>query len=1131
MKENLLYSESIAHARPSWRRRLMLVLMVALPLFLQAQTITFSKNKVSIGTAIENIRRQTNYSIDFASDLIDLNRQINVRKEGTELREVLDKMTTPELAYAFNGRHIIVTRKKANQQPAPTHQPRKKSAAGHVLKGTVTDEATGEPLIGATVRMGSDGMGVTTGIDGDFELPSISAGDELQVSYIGYKTRKIQAGDVAVMNIKLQAADDQIGEVVVVGAGTQRKISVTGAITTIKGSSLYAPSSSLTNNLAGKMAGIIAKASSGEPGAKSQFYIRGISTFGGRTEPLILLDGIEISSDDLNRLPSETIESFTILKDASATAIYGARGANGVMLVTTKTGDKNTKTVINVTAEASYNKPVHRIKYVDGATYMKLYNEALLTRHPTATPKYSDEAIEYTKSGINPYVYPDVNWYDLLFRKGTSNQRANLNVSGGGSRVTYYMSLQANHDSGLMDTRHNPYFDNNYNHWEYVFQNNIMYDLTATTRLGLRMNAQIGNEKGPDASSSSLLWDTWQNDPVTFPATYPAEANDTHVRFGNAIMSDSRLYTNPYARMLTSYKETNFSTINTSLNLEQNLDFITKGLNFTALVNWKQWAATFYTRGITPYYYTLTPGSWQPSDPSVMSSELLRTGTDYISQSDITRFSDNTFYLDGRINYQRRFGKHTVGGLLMYMMREFRNNVLPHRNQGLSGRFTYDYDNRYLAELNFGYNGTERLAKGERFELFPAMSLGWVISGEKFWKPVAKYVDFFKIRASYGLVGNDETGEEAGAQHFLYINQVNIGNSFAYTTGPYFQSPNNVTKRGAGFNGYAVANAHWERAREFDVGFDARILNQIDITFDYFNNKRDRILMKRASWPYILGYHNATPWSNVGKVDNKGFEASLTWRRNWNKDFSMELRGNVTYNLNKYTYVDEPDYPYVWQSQTGMPLSYIRGYLAEGLFSSQEEINNHADQSGLGSTPMVGDIKYRDVNGDGKITSLDEVMISDYGSMPRLQYGFGASFNWKHFDFSVFFNGSAKTRVAIQGMQPFHSNTSGNRTVMQWIADDHWSESNPNPKAAYPRLGLAAADDANNVPTSSYWVRDFSFMRWKTLEMGYSFKQCRVYFSGDNLAVFSPFKLWDPEIWWSSYPLQRTFNIGIQVKI
>ncbi len=1131
MKRNLFYRNQKPDGMPSWRRRLVLALFVALPLCLQAQTITFSRSKVSIKTAIENIRKQTNYSVDFPGNLIDLSRNINVKKEGNALHDILDKIAGQELTYVFNGRHIVVSKKKADGQSAPARHQQNKGGPSHHLKGVVTDAVTGELLIGATVRVDDDGKGATTDQNGEFEISDITPDDELQVSYIGYKTRKVQAGDVAVMNIKLSAADDQIGEVVVVGAGTQRKVSVTGAITTIKGSNLYAPSSSLTNNLEGKMAGIISKVTSGEPGAKSQFYIRGISTFGGRTEPLILLDGIEISSNDLNRLPPETIESFTILKDASATAIYGARGANGVMLVTTKSGEKNSKTVINVTAEASYNHPVHRIKFVDGATYMRLYNEALLTRHPTATPKYSDETIEYTKSGINPYVYPNVDWYGLLFKKGTSNQRANLNVSGGGSRVTYYMSIQANHDTGLMDTHDNPYFNNNYNHWEYIFQNNITYDLTNTTKLGLRMNAQIGNEKGPDASSSSLLWDTWQNDPVTFPATYPAEENDTHVRFGNAIMTDSRLYTNPYARMLTSYRETNFSTINTSLNLDQNLDFITKGLSFTALVNWKQWSASYYTRSITPYYYTLTPGSWSATNPEIFSTELLRTGTDYISQSGITRLNDNTFYLDGRINYQRRFGKHTVGGLLMYMMREFRNDVLPHRNQGFSGRFTYDYDNTYLAEFNFGYNGTERLARGERFEFFPAMSIGWVISNEKFWKPIAKYVDFFKIRGSYGLVGNDETGEEAGAQHFLYINKVNIGGSASYTTGPYFQSPNSVTKNGAGFNGYAVANAHWERAREFDIGFDARILNQLDITFNYFNNKRDRILMKRASWPSILGYHNATPWSNVGKVDNKGFEASLTWARRWNKNLSMELRGNVTYNLNKYTYVDEPDYPYVWQRQTGMPLSYIRGYLAEGLFSSQEEIDHHADQSGLGSTPIVGDIKYRDINGDGKITSLDEVMISDYGPMPRLQYGFGASFNWKHIDFSVFFNGSAKTRMAIQGMQPFHSNENGNRTVMQWIADNYWSESNPNPNATYPRLGLSAADDANNVPTSSYWVRNFSYLRWKTLEAGYSFRHCRVFFSSDNLAVFSPFKLWDPEIWWNSYPLQRTFNIGVQVKI
>ena len=1001
----------------------------------------------------------------------------------------------------------------------------------HELRGIVTDDATGEPLVGVTVKIKGKNDGVITDIDGKYYIPEVLSSHEIVISYIGFEPKTLLVGNNAVINVKLNASDKQLGEVVVVGAGTQRKVSVTGAISSIKGTDLKAPTSSLTNNLAGKLAGVISMTSSGEPGSVAEFYIRGISTFGGRTAPLILLDDVEISTGDLNRIPPETIKTFTILKDASATAIYGARGANGVMLITTKTGEKNTKAQINVTMEASVLHPVHRVEFVDGPTYMKMYNEAQVTRNPGITPRYSEETIQNTLSGINPYVYPNVNWYKTVFKESCMNQRGNINVSGGGSRVAYYMSIQVNHNTGLFNTRKDYVFNNNYNDWEYIFQNNITYDLTETTKIGVKMNTQIGNSKGPNSSASSLLWDTWTVDPVTFPVMYPREENDKHIRFGNEIRTDVRLFNNPYANMLSNFQESNYSTINTSMNLDQKLDFITEGLFLTALVNWKSYSSSYYVRSITPYYYRVTSDSYNPGDNTFKTEIVGSPGTDFISQSGIAKTSDNTFYFDSRLNYVRRFGNHNLGGMLMYMMREFRDDVLPHRNQGISGRFTYDYDNKYLAEFNFGYNGTERIAKGDRFEFFPAMSLGWVISSEKFWRPLSKTINFLKLRGSYGLVGSDETGESAGAAHFLYINEVMLGQSANYVTGPYWGSTSSIDRKGPGFGRYAVYNAHWERAKELDLGFDMNLLNVVDITFDYFHNQRDRILMRRGSFPTMLGYWGAVPFSNVGKVDSKGFELSAVWNTKLNKDLHLEMRGNLTYNQNKYVYIDDPDYPYVWQTWTGKPLSQTTGYIAEGLFNSDEEILLHADQTGLGSTPKIGDIKYRDINGDGKITSEDQVMISKYGNVPRLQYGLGLSVDWKNFDLGVFFNGSSKVTKCIQGMAPFHGNESGNRTVMQWVADNYWSEANPNPNATYPRLGLTDADDANNTPNSTFWMRDFSFLRWKSLEIGYTFKFCRVYFSGDNLAVWSPFKYWDPEIWWNTYPLQRTFNIGLQVKL
>ena len=1092
------------------------LLLLFYPLnILGAQGVISVKGQaMTIKQAIQLIEKNSNYTFFYnAADLKNTTNK-NLNCEGT-IEEVLKEVFKGSgITYMIKGNEIIL---KVNKEEAAQQQPKKK----RTVTGTVVDAENGDPVIGATVVVKGQKDGVITDLDGNFTIAISGSKAQLEFSYIGYRKKTVDVGDLGVINVKMESDNQLLSEVVVVGAGTQKKVSVTGSITSVKGLELKAPSSSLTTSFAGKLAGVISMTSTGEPGAASEFYIRGVSTFGGRATPLILLDDVEISTADLNNIPAETIESFSILKDASATAIYGARGANGVMLITTKTGKENEKTRINVTVENSFNKPMNFPDFVNGATWMEMYNEAQLTRNPGATPKYSQLDIDNTRNQINPYIYPDVQWKDVIFKNMNMNQRANVNISGGGSKASYYRSLQANHDTGLLDTKKVYSYNNNINNWGYNFQNNISYKITSTTKIDLHMNAQIRNKKGPNYSTSDLFAQMLYCNPINFPVTFPAQPGDTHIRFGNAIWTGSSVRTNPYAYMLSSFKEYNENTLNTSLKINQKLDFVTKGLSVQAMVNWKNWASSSYNRTIEPYYYGIKGGSYNPSNPTDYEIERLGTsGTDYLKTSDISKASDQTFYLDARVNYDRQFNLHHVTGMLMYMQREYRSSVLPERNQGFSGRFTYDYGQRYLVELNFGYNGTERLAKKERFEFFPAVSLGWVISNEKFFEPMTKYIDNLKIRGSYGLVGSDETGLSAGAQHFLYIDQVSL-NNIGFTTGVDM----NYTLYGPLVTNYAVVNGGWERVKKLDIGIDLELFRQLTITADYFNEKRYNILLHREAWPESLGYYTAKPWSNKGKVDNWGIELSVNWRKEFTKDLYVDFRGNFTYTENKYVNLDEPVYPYVWKTSTGKPLSRTTGYIAQGLFSSQEEIDNSPTQN-LGSTVKPGDIKYRDVNGDGKIDGSDQVMISPYGTTPRIQYGLGMNVTYKKFDFGVFFNGSAKRTIMISGISPFGQS---DYNVMQFIADDYWSESNPNPNAKYPRLGLTSSQTANNTVASTYWMHNGNFIRFKTLELGYKFKYGRVYLNGDNIAVFSPFKLWDPELSWNAYPLQRTFNIGVQL--
>lgn len=997
------------------------------------------------------------------------------------------------------------------------------------VTGTVVTSDTKEPAIGASVQLKGEDVRTITDIDGKFSINVTGKHPVLVISYIGMKNKEVDVSKSQEITVSLDPSDAALEEVIVVGSGTQKKVSVTGAITSIKGSDLVVPSSNLTTAFAGRIAGVIARQSSGEPGSGAEFYIRGIGTFGGRKTPLILLDEVEISAADLNYVPAENIQSFSILKDASATAIYGARGANGVMIVTTKTGDYNKKTTVDVTVENSFNFVDKFPKFADGATFMSMYNEAALARG--RNPKYTQEQIERTASGYNPYLYPDVNWEDVMFRDMAMRQKANISVSGGGNRVRFYMSLQANHDAGLLNTKKDYSWNNNINIMNYTFQNNISYKLTPTTTVKMNMNAQIRQRKEPNKSTDKLFKRILTTSPVSFPVTYPAREGYAHTLYGSNYITGSNLYPNPYAEMQTSFKEKNENTLNTVIRLEQDFDFITKGLKFYTWVNFKNWSSSSYDRTINPYFYRIKSGSYDPNDPNTAYElELINTtGTDYIAESAISKESDQTFEWQTAFNYERRFGLHTLGGMLIYKQREYRSSILPNRNQGFSGRFTYDYDHRYLAEFNFGYNGTERLAKADRFGFFPAMSLGWVVSSEKFFQPLSKTITNLKLRASYGLVGSDDLAKPAGS-YFLYIDKItkNDISHLKWTSGEDL----NYKLGGPELAYYAQRGLGWEKVKKLDIGVDLSLWNDLNITFDYFLDKRYDIFMLREAWPESLAYNTAKPWSSIGEMRNSGFEISLNYNHRFNKDLAISLQSNFTYNQNKVTNYDEPFYPTVWKMQLNKPYGATFGYVAEGLFRSQEEIDNSPVQN-LGSTPVVGDIKYRDINGDGKIDDSDQMMISEYGATPRVQYGFGGTVTWKQWDFGFFFTGSAKRSFMTNGIDPFQESiTEGDRNVFQFIADNYFSVDKQNFDAEYPRLGLTSTDIANNNQPSTYWLRSGSFLRLKNIELGWSFKYGRIYASGANILTFTKFKAWDPELaGWSSYPLQKVVNIGIQLHI
>ena len=1013
------------------------------------------------------------------------------------------------------------------------------------ISGKVVDEKQ-QPMGGVSIIVEGSMRGVISDVDGNFSIGAF-ARDILSFSFLGYETLQIKASDCPTL-VKMQVKANEMDELTVVGFAKQRKESVIGSIVTVTPEDLRIPSSNLTQAFAGNIAGMITQQLSGEPGKdNAAFFIRGVTTFGYSQNPLILIDNIESSADDLARLTPDDIEAFSVMKDATATAIYGARGANGVLLITTKSGREGSMRV-NARVEFSLSRPTEFIDMVDPISYMKYHNEAVLTRNPLALRPNSDEKIAATEAGLNPYVYPAVDWYENLFNDFVFNSRANASVSGGGKTARYYVSLGFSDDNGIMkvDKRNN--YNTNINYKKLNLRSNININLTKTTEFAIKVTGNFDDYTGPISGGNELYRATMATSPVMFPMYYEPDAahiHTTHILFGNG---SGGSYINPYAEMIKGYRQWDQSLISMQAELSQNFDFITKGLSARFFANTTRKGYKTITRKVEPFYYSV--GSYDvATDTYVLEALNKDTGRENLDYANAYQDVTTTYYLEAAINYARTFGeKHDVGGLLVWTMRNYKGTdmssvqtSLPQRNLGLSGRFTYGYDNRYFVEANFGYNGSERFSENERFGFFPSVGVAWILSNEKFWSDKLKNtLDRVKLKATYGLVGNDAIG--SSYDRFYYLSDINLNAGGAnYGWGENFgYRPGTIA-----INRYANPYITWEIARKLNVGAEFTLFNIFDFQVDYFTEKRESIFGARSTIPAEMGFSQNLQ-ANNGKASSKGFEVQLDANHSFNEDWWLGVRGNFTYATGKYDYLEEPFTPYPWLSRVGTNINQPYGFIAERLFIDEEDILNSPTQQ-FGEY-MPGDIKYRDINEDGVINNQDFVPIG-ISSTPEIVYGFGISVGWKGLDLSCFFQGATRVSFFVnsKATNPFmpmdFGGTFDGRTningMMQAVADSYWSETNRNIYATFPRL--STTDIWNNNQASTWWLRDGSYLRLKTLEVGYTLPEkwtskihiskLRVYASGINLFSWSRFKMWDVEMGndGMQYPIQAVYNLGLNI--
>ena len=1099
-----------------------------------AQKITLSEEKAPLEKIIREISKQSGY--DFLGDvkLIKKAKPVTINVSEVSIEEAMNTcLRNQEITYSIENKIVLIKPKEraATQQPDNTNADVLRKNV--LITGTVVD-TLGLPLPGVTVSLkGNPSIGTPTDVNGYFSL-TVPENATIVVNLIGYVRQEIPIGTQKIFHINLREIASNLSEVVVVAYGTQKKVSVTAAISSVSSKELKQSAvANISQALAGRLPGLITVQNSGEPGADAAaIYIRGTGTFNtGAAGPLVLVDGIERPFDGID---ANEIESISILKDASSTAVYGVRGANGVVLVTTKRGVIGAPQ-ISFTTQAGLQSPTRLPKYTDAYDGLHLFREGLINDGSGEVSTYTDAYIDKFRDRSHPayqYLYPDVDWLKVLLKPTSLLQQNNLNVTGGTERAKYFISLSYLKQDGLYN-----FADQikDYNIQavlnKYNFRSNIDLQITKDLSMELSLATVISDQNYPGTSAADLF-NAAKSRPAWFvPVTNP----------DGSIAEKPFSPGNPYGALTQTGYQRNFdnqATSTTGFTLK--LPWITDGLSIKARLSFDVNNYRNLTRGKTynSYHYTLV----NDQDPNLSDGIYtnVATGANNLSYN-INANGTRKTVLETYLNYDKSFHKHTINAFILYTQQESFQDVgsgdatvavqgLPYKYQGVVGRAAYNYDEKYLAEFDAGYNGSENFPAGKRYGFFPAFSAGYVLSNESFIKnnPGLSFINLLKIRGSIGVVGNDRFGAY-GSNRFLYLSTYNL-NGPGYTFGPNYD--------GSSYSGAIVSatgnqDVTWERARKIDLGLDLNLWNDwLDLTADVFSEHRTNILTAPNTLPDFVGIA-APPLINAGVVNNKGYEITLNTRHNFNSKEGFYVRINYSFARNKIINIDEPSFAgREWQAQTGTKVGELKGLTAIGLFKNQADIDSSPEQTF--GTVIPGDIKYKDLNHDGKITSLDEGYLGKVNT-PESILGAAFGYHIGNLDLSVLFQGGFGGSVYLTGnsVWPFVKFTG----ALQEVYDNHWTPTNLN--AEFPRISSNV--NSNNDQNSTFWIRSNNYLRLKNAEIGYTFsknlikkvglKTARAFVNGVNLLTWDKVKLFDPEIpnGTGDYPQQKIFNAGVNI--
>ncbi len=1087
----------------------------------QSAKISLHLKDKTIKQVLSEIEKNSEFIFFYQDDILNTGRRVSVNATNETIEEILEEiLSTTDNTWFVSDRSIYITKKESETTAEVVIQQQQKR-----ITGRITDNG-GQTIIGANILEVGTSNGTITDIDGHFTL--LVADDAvIQVTYIGYHSLEINTSGQTVFNIILQEDTQALDEVVIVGYGTQRRESIIGSVTTVEPERLQVNQSrSISNALIGQIPGIIGIQRSGEPGYdSSDFWIRGISTFGAGAGALVIVDGIERSLDNLS---PEEIESFSVLKDAAATAVYGVKGANGAIVIKTKRGTIGAPRV-TVKADYGISEPVKLPSYVDGAKHMEVINAARTLSGMPATSLYTQEQIDRTREGYDPDLYPDVYWLDMVTTNHATNGRVSLDVNGGTERLRYRFILGTFHETGIIQTDPTSPVDTQLRLNKYNVRSNIDMDLTSSTLFSLSVGGFISNRNAPGTGISTILDWSMQAPPIVHPAQYSTGEYPKNVNRANPWVQATQ----------TGYQTTYQNSIETVASIDQDLGKLWSpldGMNLKFIFSFDAYNWNNVNRTRQPDFH-IANGRDEEGNLQLI---LVEKGQEFLGYSKGVGGNRNV-YIEVPLSYSRTFnGIHNVTGLLLYNQKDYVNSdvntaimAFPYRSQGIAGRFTYDYDHRYFAEVNFGYNGSENFRKGKRFGFFPSLALGWLINNEEFMKDLT-FLDKLKLRGSWGIVGNDQIG---GDRRFAYLTTIEGGNRYVwgYNGGQYYD--------GYREGEFGSPSLTWETANKMNIGLEVGVFRSLDVQFDLFKEDRSNIFMQRKILPEIAGYNN-TPWANFGKVENKGFDMIVEYNKQFNRNFYLGLMGNLTYASNKIMEFDEAaGIIGTNRARTGQNINQNYGLIADRLYLQDDFIDpvNGVLKPGI-PTPNFGsvkpgDIKYVDVNNDNVVDAND---ISPIGepTIPKTVYGAGLTARYKNLDFGILLQGMANVNFIISGNEMIPGSGDGSIGNILTNVDDRWTPENPAQDVFYPRLSQTRSE--NNTQASTWWIEDGAYVRLKNIELGYSLpssfnlpvQNARVFARGSNLLTFAPFKLWDPELGgtgYRSYPVSKIVTIGFDI--